>query len=152
MGTEIVDKIDLAILDQLTVNARQTLGTIGDVVGLSTSATKRRIERLESRGIIRRYTAILDHTKIGLGVEAFTELKFSGKERVDEIAMVVKQIPEVQAVYTVAGDLDALVLIRVASVKELKRVIGRLRATDLTVGTKTMMILDIYRNLGAGTG
>ena len=97
--------------------------------------------------MIRRYTAILDHAKIGLGIEAFTELRFSGSARVDEIATVATEIPEVQAVFTVAGDLDALVLIRVPSVKELKQVIDRLRASKLVEGTKTMMILDIYSNL-----
>jgi Lrp/AsnC family leucine-responsive transcriptional regulator len=135
------DGIDLAILELLAKNARRTFGNIGAAVGLSAPAVKRRIDRLEASGIIRGYTTVVDHAKLGRPLEAFTELRFSGSARVDAIANIGADVPEVEAVFTVAGDPDALVWIRVRDVQDLKRVVDKLRSTGEVTGTKTMMVL-----------
>jgi Lrp/AsnC family transcriptional regulator, leucine-responsive regulatory protein len=136
-----LDEADRAILDLLAENARRTLGDIGQRVGLSAPAVKRRIDRLEAAGVILGYTARVDHAKLGRPLEAFTELRFSGDARVDAIAGIGADIPEVEAVFTVAGDPDALAWIRVSDVAELKRVVDRLRGSGEVVGTKTLIVL-----------
>lgn len=136
-----LDETDRAILDLLAENARRTLGDIGQRVRLSAPAVKRRIDRLEAAGVILGYTTRVDHAKLGRPLEAFTELRFSGDARVDAIASIGQDIPEVEAVFTIAGDPDALVWIRVSDVNELKRVIDRLRSTGEVIGTKTLMVL-----------
>lgn len=141
LGSEALDRTDQTILELLRENARRTFGDIGQRVGLSAPAVKRRIDRLEADGIILGYTVRLDHARLGRPLEAFTELRFSGNARVDAIAGIGDGIPEVQAVFTVAGDPDALAWIRVRDVDELKRVIDRLRASGPVVGTKTHMVL-----------
>jgi Lrp/AsnC family transcriptional regulator, leucine-responsive regulatory protein len=136
-----LDATDRTILDLLAENARRTLGDIGTRVGLSAPAVKRRIDRLEASGIILGYTTRVDHARLGRPLEAFTELRFSGDARVDAIASIGTGIPEVEAVFTIAGDPDALAWIRVSDVHELKRVIDRLRSTGEVIGTKTLMVL-----------
>ena len=136
-----LDETDRAILDLLAENARRTLGDIGNRVRLSAPAVKRRIDRLEAAGVILGYTTRVDHAKLGRPLEAFTELRFSGDARVDAIASIGADIPEVEAVFTIAGDPDALAWIRVSDVHELKRVIDRLRGTGEVIGTKTLMVL-----------
>jgi len=136
-----LDETDRVILGLLGENARRTYGDIGRHVGLSAPAVKRRVDRLEAAGIIVGYTVRLDHARLGRPLEAFTELRFSGNARVDAIAGIADGIPEVEAVFTVAGDPDALAWIRVADVEELKRVIDRLRSRGDVVGTKTHMVL-----------
>jgi len=136
-----LDSIDREILDLLTENARRTLGDIGQRVRLSAPAVKRRIDRLEAAGVILGYTTRLDHARLGRPLEAFTELRFSGDARVDAIASIGDDIPEVEAVFTIAGDPDALAWIRVSDVHELKRVIDRLRGSGAVIGTKTLMVL-----------
>ena len=136
-----LDAIDRTILDLLAENARRTLGDIGQRVGLSAPAVKRRIDRLEGAGVILGYTTRVDHAKLGRPLEAFTELRFSGDARVDSIAAIADEIAEVQAVFTIAGDPDALAWIRVSDVHELKRVIDRLRGSGDVIGTKTLMVL-----------
>ena len=137
----LVDDTDRAILELLRDNARRTFGDIGARVGLSAPAVKRRVDRLEETGVIRGYTVRLDHARLGRPLEAFTELRFSGSARVDAIAAIGEGIPEVEAVFTVAGDPDALAWIRVRDVEELKRVIDQLRSSGAVVGTKTHMVL-----------
>lgn len=136
-----LDPTDLEILELLQADARRTFGDIGSRVGLSAPAVKRRVDRLEESGVIRGYTTVVNHALLGRPLEAFAELKFSGSARVDTIAQISAGIPEVQQVFTIAGDPDALVWIRVRDVDDLKRVIDRLRSTGDVTGTKTLMVL-----------
>ena len=136
-----LDVTDRTILDLLAENARRTLGDMGERVGLSAPAVKRRIDRLEASGVILGYTTRVDHAKLGRPLEAFTELRFSGDTRVDTIAGIAEGIDEVQAVFTIAGDPDAIAWIRVSDVHELKRVIDRLRNSADVIGTKTLIVL-----------
>jgi Lrp/AsnC family leucine-responsive transcriptional regulator len=136
-----LDATDRLILDLLAGNARRTLGDIGERVGLSAPAVKRRVDRLERDGVILGYTTRVDHAKLGRPLEAFAELRFAGSARVDAIASLADAIPEVEAVFTVAGDPDALAWIRVRDVDDLKRVIDRLRSSGPVTGTKTLMVL-----------
>ena len=144
MNTEL-DPTDHQILDLLQANARRTYGDIGNRVGLSAPAVKRRVDRLEAAGVISGYTTVVDHAQLGRPLEAFAELKFSGSARVDTIAQIGNGIPEVQQVFTIAGDPDALVWIRVRDVHDLKRVIDQLRSTGDVTGTKTLMVLGTSR-------
>ena len=72
-------------------------------------------------------------------MQAFSELRFDGTFGVDEIAGIAHEVPEVEVVYTTAGDPDALALLRVRDVEDLKRVIDILRRRG--AATKTMMVL-----------
>jgi Lrp/AsnC family leucine-responsive transcriptional regulator len=138
---EPLDATDRRILKLLQDNARRTFGDIGAQVGLSAPAVKRRIDRLEEAGIIRGYTVVVDHAKLGRPLEAFAELRFAGKTRVDDIEGIAADVPEIQAIFTVAGDPDALAWIRVRDVEDLKRVIDQLRKSGKITGTKTLMVL-----------
>ena len=92
--------------------------------------------------MIRGYTTVLDHSYLGQSVEAFAELRFAGSTRVDDIEDIALDVPEVHAIFTVAGDPDALAWIRVSDVQNLKRVIDRLRSSGKVTGTKTLMVLS----------
>lgn len=143
MSEEIdVDGTDLEIIDLLVADGRRTLAEIGGVVSLSAPAVKRRIARLEEIGVITGFTVVLDHEKLGRPIEAFTELRFTGKTKVADIAGIAADLPEVDAVYTTAGDPDALVHLRVRDVADLTRVIDLLRRSGRITGTKTLIVLD----------
>jgi Lrp/AsnC family leucine-responsive transcriptional regulator len=136
-----LDGIDTKIVDLLVKDGRRTLSDIGKVVGLSAPAVKRRLDRLEEEGVILGYTSLLDHSKLGRPIEAFTELRFAGKTKVADIAGIARDLPEVDAVYTTAGDPDALAHLRVRDVADLTRVIDLLRRSGRVTGTKTLMVL-----------
>jgi Lrp/AsnC family transcriptional regulator, leucine-responsive regulatory protein len=139
-----LDGTDHEIVALLRQDARRTLSDIGRHVSLSTPAVKRRIDRLESLGVILGYTAVVDQALLGRPLEAFTELRFAGDTKVADIAGVARRLPEVQALFTTAGDPDALVWIRVKDVKDLTRVIDLLRRSGRVTGTKTLMVLDTW--------
>jgi Lrp/AsnC family leucine-responsive transcriptional regulator len=139
-----LDSLDLGVLELLRGNGRATLAEIGHEVGLSAPAVKRRIDRLEERGVITGYTVLVDEAKLGRTLEAFAELRFAGDTKVADISGVARGMPEVQTVFTTAGDPDALVHLRVRDVQHLKLTIDRLRRSGTIVGTKTLMVLDTW--------
>lgn len=140
----MIDDVDRQILDLLQADARRTLADIGARVNLSASAVKRRVDRLEADGVIVGYRAVVDQAKLGRELEAFAELTFAGDTRVADIAGTARDLPEVQAVFTTAGDPDALAWIRVRDIADLARVIDSLRSSGRVTGTKTLMVLDAW--------
>lgn len=139
-----IDETDAEILQLLTKDARRSFADIGRRVALSPPAVKRRVDRLEADGVITGFTIVVDHVKLGRPLEAFAELRFAGTTKVDDIADVARTIPEVRAIFTVAGDPDALARIRVRDADDLKRVIDLLRRSGKVVGTKTLMVLGSW--------
>jgi len=151
MARPVIDDLDLRIIELLTQDARRSASDIGRHVGLSPAPTKRRIDRLERAGIIRGYTAVLDHAKLGSRIEAFIELRFQGATQVDAISNTVDNLPELVEAFTIAGDPDALVRLRVGSLDHLKEVIDRVRRSGKVTGTKTLIVLGVTRpRAGAG--
>ncbi len=76
----MVDQIDQLILDVLNINSRISFADIGRKINLSPSAVRERIQKLEDHEIIKNYTAEIDYSKVGYGIEAFVILKlYSGK-------------------------------------------------------------------------
>jgi Lrp/AsnC family leucine-responsive transcriptional regulator len=143
-GEAELDPTDHEILSLLEENARRTMGNIAERVALSTSAVKRRIDRMEEAGVITGYTVVVDHARVGRPIQAFTEVRFAGTADMREIRTAAIRLPEVQAVFTTAGDPDALVWIRVPNVGRLGEVIEQLRRSGRVTGTKTLIVLDTW--------
>ncbi|ADB49104.1 Lrp/AsnC family transcriptional regulator [Conexibacter woesei] len=136
-----IDRTDEEIITLLRQDARRTFADIAERVSISAPAVKRRVDRLQQEGLIVGYTAIVDHRRLGLPLQAFVELRFDGRTKVDDIASVAIGITEVETLYTTAGDPDAVALIRARDVDDLKRVIDLLRRSRHVTGTKTLMVL-----------
>jgi Lrp/AsnC family leucine-responsive transcriptional regulator len=143
-STPDLDGTDHEILDLLGRDARRTLADIGGRVSLSPPAVKRRIDRLERLGVITGYTIQVDHAKLGRPLEGFMEVRFTGSTHVGAITETAAGIPEVEAVFTIAGDPDALVWLRVRDVDHLQQVIDRLRRSGRVTGTKTLMVMGSW--------
>ncbi|GAB7006800.1 Lrp/AsnC family transcriptional regulator [Nocardioides sp. AN3] len=138
-----LDDVDQRILTILRRDGRASVTEIGRQVGLSPAPVSRRIERMEADGVIRGYTALIDDAQSG-SLEAFTEIRLMGSTDTGELGEIVRQVPEVQEFYTIAGDPDALVRIRVEDVNHLQRVVNALRRTGKLTGTKTLIVMDAW--------
>ena len=75
-----LDKMDRRILDQLQRNGRMQNVELAREVGLSPSPGLRRVRRLEETGVIRRYAAFLDGSKIGAGLMLYARIWFKGQD------------------------------------------------------------------------
>lgn len=139
-----LDEVDHEILMLLQQDGRRTVADIAQRVALSAAPVRRRIDRLEATGVIKGYAAIVDEARLGRGVDAFTELRVTGNTGVGGITAIVQGLPQVRAVFTTAGDPDALVWLRVKDFDDLKGVINELRRKGKVTGTKTLMVLDTW--------
>lgn len=141
-----LDAVDLRILELLLEDGRRSASEVGRTVSLSPAAAKRRIDKLERLGVIVGYRAVVDHARLGDTIEAFAELRFEGSTQVDDIDNAFADIPELVEAFTLAGDTDALLRLRVGDLDHLKRVIDRIRRTQGVTGTKTLIVLGATRN------
>ncbi|WP_329459133.1 Lrp/AsnC family transcriptional regulator [Streptomyces sp. NBC_01497] len=139
-----LDDTDHRLLRMLREDGRRTFSEMAAEVGLSVAAVKRRVDRLRDSGVITRFTVQVDHAKLGWGIEAFVELRYAGTTPVREIVGSAHTVPEVQAVFTIAGDPDALLQVRVRDLDHLQHVIDGLRRSGQITGTKTLMVLGSW--------
>jgi Lrp/AsnC family transcriptional regulator, leucine-responsive regulatory protein len=137
-----LDDVDRKILDHLEHDGRATLADVGTAVGLSSSAVKRRVDRLEKSGVIVGYAAIVDPAAVGDRLEAFIELYCADTVAPNDLLSSVTGLDAVVAAHTVAGDADAIVRVRVEGIEALERVIEQLRRDQKVMRTRTMVALS----------
>ena len=136
------DRLDQQIVAQLVEDARLSYTQIGERVGLSAPAVKRRVDRLRRDGVILGYTAVLDPRAAGGATEAFVELYCRGRTNPGEIYEAVARHQQVIAAYTVSGEADALLRLRAADMLELETVLERIHADENTERTKSAIVLS----------
>ena len=115
MTTYQLDQTDASILQLLQENARQTNKEIAFRLNKTESPTLRRIKRLEEEGFIKNYVAILDHTKIGRGLMAFThvQLKDHSQKSLGNFEQEIIRFPEVLECYHMSGEYDFILRVAV---------------------------------------
>jgi DNA-binding Lrp family transcriptional regulator len=141
-GEPALDPTDTRIVALLRENARRPFQDIGQQVGLSAPAVKRRVDRLEQRGIIRGYSAIVDPGRLGWPTVALVELYCEGRMSAAEVEAAVSKHPEVAAAYTVAGAASAVLLVRATDTRHLEQTLDRIREAGGVLRTQTSVVLS----------
>jgi DNA-binding Lrp family transcriptional regulator len=137
-----VDDIDRKIVALLRQNARRSFQDIGSRVALSAPAVKRRVDRLESDGVIRSYAAVVDPAAMGWHTHAVVALYCEGRMSGGEVRAAVEAHAEVEAAYTVAGEASAILHVRAADTQHLERALERIRDTPGVRRTQTQVVLS----------
>jgi DNA-binding Lrp family transcriptional regulator len=137
-----LDDIDARIITALIRDARASYAVIGNEVGLSAPAVKRRVDRLRASGAITGFSARVDPAAMGWTTEAYVELFCGGRTAPAEIAAAVRRYPEVADACTVTGEADALVHIRAADVRHFEQVMERIGAEPFVVRTRSVIVLS----------
>lgn len=120
---EMIDQIDRKILAELQNDARISNVDLAQRVGLSPSPCLRRVRALENAGVIKRYGALLDAAKVGLGVSIFVQVTL---ERQIEAALetfegAIGGRPEIVEAYLMTGDADYLLRIVVPDMEAYEK-------------------------------
>ncbi|CCH35280.1 Transcriptional regulator, AsnC family [Saccharothrix espanaensis DSM 44229] len=137
-----VDALDRQIIAALRANGRATYADLGRKVGLSASAVHERVGKLEATGVIVGYHAVVDPSAVGLGVTALVSIHPTDTADDDELALSLGELIEVESCYRVAGDESFIVKVRVATVDDLERSLGRLRRIPGVARTRTTVVLS----------
>ena len=137
-----MDVIDQQVISCLLKNGRATYAEIGDVVGLSAPAVKRRVDRLLESGTVKGFTAVVDPTALGWTTEAYVELYCKGTVSPLELRRSLESVPEVVGACTVSGAADALLHMLAADIGHLEKAIERVRDHAHVDHTESVIVLS----------
>ena len=145
-----METTDRLILSLLATDGRMSFTDLGKATGLSTSAVHQRVKRLESRGLIQGYAALVDHEQLGRPLAAFISITPIDSSQPDDYPARLVGIPEIESCWSVAGEESYILKIRVATPRALEDLLGRVRAAA-NVSTRTTIVLSTpYENRPLG--
>lgn len=136
-----MDDIDRVLVAELQQNGRQTFAELARLVGLSPPAVHDRVAKLEAAGVITGYTAQVDPATLGMGVTALVGVFQSANCDTDALADRLNGISEIETCWSISGEEAFQLLVRVCTVAELEKVIGRIRRIDGVARTRTTVVL-----------
>ena len=137
------DSVDRSILAAISRDGRATLSQLSDAVGLSVSAVQSRLRRLETRGVISGYRAILDPEQVGTPLSAFIEITPLDPAQPDNAPELLEHLDAIEACHSIAGDASYMLFVRVASPRALEELVRDVRLAA-NVSTRTTVVLQTY--------
>ena len=141
-----MDSIDKKILKLLQSNARMTASEISGIVSLSVPACSERLKKLESSGIIRQYTAIIDS---GYLKKTLTAMMFVSLERpkfTEKFQEAVNVESDILECHYLAGDFDYLLKIVTENTDTLEKLLNRIKSVPGVQKTRTIVVLSTVKN------
>jgi Lrp/AsnC family leucine-responsive transcriptional regulator len=136
-----VEDIDRQIVALLAGEGRMSFTDLARETGLSVSAVHQRVRRLQKRGVIKGYTAVLDHEAVGLPLTAFVSIKPIDPSAPDDAPEKLTHLSEIEACHSVAGEESYILKIRVTSPFALEELLQQIRAAA-NVSTRTTVVLS----------
>lgn len=141
-----MDKIDLNILKCLKENSRQTASTISQTINLSVSAVIERIRKMEQKGMIQRYTVVLDEKQLGNDLTVFISIRLEHPKYGEGFAKAAILHPNISECYYIAGDVDYLLKVVTDSSNNLEVVHQDIKQMPGVSWTKTLYVLSTVKN------
>jgi DNA-binding Lrp family transcriptional regulator len=141
-GREVMElsTTDMKILTALLEDARYSSRQIAKNVGVSVGTVLSRIKKMEEDGLIKGYSAILDHEKLGYQLTVVTEITVA-KGKLVETEQEIAKIPNVTGVYDVTGLTDAMIIAKFKSREDLGAFTKKLLALPYIERTNTHVVL-----------
>ncbi|MGI8331848.1 Lrp/AsnC family transcriptional regulator [Actinomadura scrupuli] len=133
--------MDRQIMSLLAQDGRMSFTDLAKETGLSVSAVHQRVRRLQKRGVIRGFAALLDPDEIGLPMTAFISIKPIDPSAPDDCPDRLAHLQEIEACHSVAGDENYILKVRVASPGALEDLLQQIR-TAANVSTRTTVVLS----------
>jgi Lrp/AsnC family transcriptional regulator, leucine-responsive regulatory protein len=141
-----VEEINRKIIMLLAADGRMSFTELARQTGLSVSAAQQRVRRLEQRGVIRGYSAVISPEEIGLPLTAFVSIKPFDPAAPDDAPDRLAHLSAIEACHSVAGDESYILKVRVASPVGLEELLQEIRAAA-SVSTHTTIVLSTpYEN------
>lgn len=133
-----LDEIDLKILSILKEDGRAPFTKIANELGLSEAAVRKRVERLKSEGIIKKFTIDVD---VGESIQALIMVTVSPSYPNPAVAQAIKKIEGIEKVFEVAGEVDVIAIASGKSIQEINKHIDDIRRIEGVAKTSSMIVL-----------
>ncbi|GAB4084851.1 Lrp/AsnC family transcriptional regulator [Myceligenerans cantabricum] len=137
-----MDELNRAIVEHLLRDGRATYQEVGNSVGLSAPAVKRRVDLMVARGEIAGFTVHVTPEAMGWTLEGYVEIFCDGIVAPAVLRRDLSPIPEVVRVATVTGDADAMVHVVAADMAGIERTVERIRSATHVVKTRTSIVMS----------
>jgi Lrp/AsnC family leucine-responsive transcriptional regulator len=139
----LTDDTDRVIARALIADGRSTLKSLAEATGLSVSAVQARVRRLETDGVIRGYTALVDPEAVGLPLAAIVAITPLDPAHEYDIPERLAELSEVETCHSVAGEDSFVLFVRVATPTALEELIREIRKRA-NVSTRTTVVLQTF--------
>jgi Lrp/AsnC family leucine-responsive transcriptional regulator len=139
-GADRLSTNDARILDILQRDGRRPYAELGAEVGMSGPSAHERVKKLEARGAIRGYAAILDPAAVGFGILAFTWITQAPGTAATDLTDDLAAIPEIEECHHITGEADYLIKVRARDTRDLERILRQVQATRHVFTTETDVV------------
>jgi Lrp/AsnC family leucine-responsive transcriptional regulator len=136
-----MEDLDRRIVGLLLQDGRMSFTDLGKVTGLSTSAVHQRVRRLEERGVIQGYRAIVDYNALGMPLVAFISITPTDPAAPDDVVDHLRDIADIEACHSVAGEESYILKVRLSTPGDLEDLLAQVR-TSAMVSTRTTVVLS----------
>jgi len=135
-----MDETDVKILTKLLTDARLSYRKIAQEIGVSPPTVLTRVEKLERENIIKFYSAVLDHEKLGYDLTAIIEVT-AVKGKISEVEKHIAKLSNVCAVYDITGLTDMMIIAKFKNRKELSNFVKKDLSMPYVERTNTHVVL-----------
>ena len=142
MRGSTLDEIDLKLLALLQEDGRMSQHDLAEAVGLSSPATGERLRKLEERGVIKGFTAVLDPKLVGRDVTAFIAVGIDGSKFYPEFVERAREHTDILECHAVTGQGSHLIKIRTRDTSTLERLLAEIQSWPGVHWTTTSIVLS----------
>lgn len=139
-----LDEVDKRILNIILKNSRLSFRQISKAAGISVATAINRIKILEKKGVIKKYSTILDYEKSGYDIEVIVEMRIS-KGKLLDVEKKIASHPNVFAVYDHTGQTDATIIARFKNRRAMDTFVKKIQTYDFVERTETRLILNTIK-------
>ncbi|MDZ4698228.1 MAG: Lrp/AsnC family transcriptional regulator [Rhodothermales bacterium] len=140
-----IDEIDVKILSLLQAQGRMKRNRIAEEVGLSVPSVSERMRKLEERGVITGYFAVVSAKRLHIDITAFIRVRVENSDGYPEFVRRASELPEVQEVHSITGEGSHILKIRTRNTTTLEQLLARLQSWPSVQGTSTSIVLSTYK-------
>jgi DNA-binding Lrp family transcriptional regulator len=142
--TKELDNVDLQIINLLQEDSRLSFNKIAEKLGIAVGTAYNRVKILEEKGVLRGYTAVVDHAKVGYGLTVIILIQAAGKH-LQDVEKEVAKIDNVVSVYDITGDFDIAVVAKFKDRDSLNTFIKSTLSMPYVQRTVTNVALNIVK-------
>lgn len=143
--THQLDETDIKILNHLQKQGRAQRNTIAEIVHLSVPSVSERMRKLEERGLIANYHAILDSKKFNFDITAFIFVEVDGSEKYTDFVERVSQHPEVLECHSITGDGSHILKVRTKNTESFEKFLSLIQSWDGVSRTRSNIVLTSFK-------
>jgi Lrp/AsnC family transcriptional regulator, leucine-responsive regulatory protein len=133
---------DARILEVLQRDGRRPYADLGADVGMSGPSAHERVKKLEARGVIKGYAALVDPASVGYNILAFTWITQAPGTAATDLTADLAAIPEIEECHHITGEADYLIKVRARDTHDLERVLRQVQATRHVFTTETDVVFS----------